>query len=595
VSNQLLFAIQLQPLSEATGQHAIGKSVCVEPNTTRSIISAGESLCFMLVTERSSSFVVLNFKKQCHQTMLLKKPDGHLFIEYLLEDSGIHRILTLKKPELPQPLMIANRFDDIEIAYSQFHWCTQVPVPANSTGIVGLEEPSSLTTLTIYFENVLIDVDWKQEKCVEVEKRTVFVCVITTNVQTVIVSPTPIKHVIPRQFYLKISIPNINVSLFERMRREFLLFSMHHISSRYFTNEFLSTVNLFVHSIQIDDMHPLADNRVSLIGSPQKNFHFLEFRSSFRQVGLSTNFEIIRVRIQKVLMLFEIHFLSDLLNFLIPKSFEKTVNPPDTSSSVWSRIPVSAERLIVHHTSFSISTRTSRRRPKSSPWFMEKMRIVPDISNFALHIPKNESCLDDISISALEHAILEPYEKAIKDQFWRVIGSLDLLSFKRQTLTEIAVSRGKDWLKGEQPLSGLTYVMPEPLRIARAMPDNRICPFRQDLALLQLNCQLADQQLKYADEILIMIIEHHGNEGLVCVTQKFIFLFHGDQAREQIGVAPQAVIDLTRVHDVSHQVIDVQVDAHRPPISIQIHCNDYFEAERLSTYLKSRRFALLVK
>jgi hypothetical protein len=264
-----------------------------------------------------------------------------------------------------------------------------------------------------------------------------------------------------------VTIPNINVALFERSRREFLLFSMHHISAQYFTNQFLSTVNLFVHSVQIDDMHPLAENRVSLIGGPQDGFHFLEFRCSFRQVGLSTNFEIIRVRVQKVLMLFEMHFVSDLLNFLFPKSFEMTtIEPPDTSSSVWSLIPVSAERLIVHDTSFSISTRMSRRRPKSSPWFMEKMRIVPDITNFTLRIPKNESCLDNISISALEHAVLEPSEKAIKDQLWRVIGSLDLLRFKRQTLTESAVSRGKDWLKGERSVSAPTYVMPEPVRIA---------------------------------------------------------------------------------------------------------------------------------
>jgi hypothetical protein len=173
---------------------------------------------------------------------------------------------------------------------------------------------------------------------------------------------------------------------------------------------------MFVHSIQVDDQHPLAENQVSLIGAPHENFHFLEFRCSFRQSGLSTNFEIITVRLQKILVLVEIHFLSDLLNFILPnKSQMTTIEPPDTS--VLSRIPVSAEKLVVYGTKFSIPTRTS----KSSPWFDEKMRILPGISNFTLTIPEHSSRLDDISGRTLEHALLDPYEMAIKDQLWRVM------------------------------------------------------------------------------------------------------------------------------------------------------------------------------
>jgi hypothetical protein len=38
------------------------------------------------------------------------------------------------------------------------------------------------------------------------------------------------------------------------------------------------------------------------------------------------------------------------------------------------------------------------------------------------------------------------------------------------------------------------------------MPDNRIMKFDAELSRLQMNCQLADNKLKYAGETLVIVV-----------------------------------------------------------------------------------------
>jgi hypothetical protein len=294
---------------------------------------------------------------------------------------------------------------------------------------------------------------------------------------------------------MKMNVRDINISLIERCHREFLLFSMHNARAQYFANPYMQTINIFVHSVQLDDLHPLAVYHVAVIGQDWENYHFLEFRCAFHQDMLTTKFDRISIRMQKLYLMVDIRLLSDFIRFLLPKAFQKIV-PPDTSSSVLSGIPVSVEALTVHETAFVISSRTSTGRPSSAPLVDPKMKFYLNISNFEVSIPLSRSALDDINALELRRALFEPYWKVITDQSWSAIRSIDLIGWKS------VIDRS---YSGPLQRRSIDWGSSLPKRRARVMPRNQIRAFDSESSLFQYQIQKSYAKGKYAAESIFAI------------------------------------------------------------------------------------------
>jgi hypothetical protein len=331
---------------------------------------------------------------------MVTMPKALSFVEFLLEDNGIHFFVTFRPARLPQPMMISNSLSE-DIYYSQVRYKTRILVAANSTAFVAFEAPCSARDIVIHFGETVIKVDWTSSKCAEVDGRQIHINVITEKFQTIYVTSAPMICEPKADFVMRMKIPNVNISLIERYRREFLLFSMHHIETDYFRNCERETINLVVYSVQLDDLHPLAAHHVAMVGRECQGYRFLEFRCSYHRAGLSTQFHSISVRMQRLFFMVDIRFLSDFIHFVVPKKMAtQEIVPPDTSSSVWLTIPVSVEKLTIHETAFIISSRTWTGRPSSAPLVDGKMRFLPNITNFQLSTPFQESKLDDINARA---------------------------------------------------------------------------------------------------------------------------------------------------------------------------------------------------
>jgi hypothetical protein len=223
------------------------------------------------------------------------------------------------------------------------------------------------------------------------------------------------------------------------------------------------------------------------------------------------------------------------------------------------------------------------------------MATLPEISNFSLAVPERETQVDAVSGSALKQELIAPYKKAIKDQLWRAIGSLEVLNFKRRSLAEIAVKSGRNWLKTDQLIEGLTYVMPRPLRIAKTMIEGRITKFDLALSTLQLNCQLAAEKMNAAAEPVVLVVRNRLNSGPICITQSYFFLFQRLGGQLEIGAMPSTMRGLADISHVVHQVNNVQITSLKTEQSILIRCENYFQAESLCTYFRSRIRALRLK
>jgi hypothetical protein len=601
VTNELGYPITIQPLRGKYKGIAIGLQVRVLPNQTARILSASAEMCFGFWSDISPHIVPLEFVQHVRRTFLVKTvTDEPAFIEYCLEERGLDIAVTFKRANFAQPIMICNVFD-VDIQYSQHPSPYRVLVPARSTRIFGWEQPAAVTFITVHIlgGEIRICADLTKEKTQQVGDQTVHVFFRTMGrFQLVFISPTPPEAAPETTFSLKLVIPNITVALIDDKVREFLLFSMHHIGASFWRNASLSALSVFVHAVQLDDLHPQAYYRVPMIGDPCGNCHFVEFRCSmYSNTALFTKFRDISFRIQQLLFFIDIRFLSDLLNFVHPHlSGTGEISPPDTSlsSSTLANLPVSVDALIIYPASILISSRTSTGRPNSSPLFYSKMRFVPNITGFELKMPeKIARDLTSINAMSLQKEIVDGYSSAFRDQLWTVIGNIDLLG--RKSMTNTAV---KQELAAGVEDAGLTAM---PRRIARAMPRRQILRFDHLLSIWQSLIQ-GDRNSKhsYPGETIELWVRHKQSNRAFCFTQRYCFEILNQHAGRslQLGAIEKlkfaAKVEQCVQESTNNEppILEVVIAGRPPKGDLRIICPDFLTAEHVKSYIESRYRAL---
>jgi hypothetical protein len=293
VCNLLEYSIILLPITSILKREPLGGGgVEVNPGQTSLITCAGKNKCYGFATKSSgtSQYILFAFTKVVHCIFLVPFPSNLSFVEFLLEDTGIHYIMTMRPTRLPQPVMIANCLD-VDIYYSQFSCKTRVFVPSRATSLVAFESSCNRTGFSVHFEETDIIIDWYYPKSERVNGRVVSVIVKADRFSTIYITTEPVILGPKATFSMKMNIRDINISLMERYHRKFLLFSMHNVRAQYFANPNMQTINIFVHLVQLDDLHPLAVYHVAVIGQDRDNYHFLEFRCAFHQDMLTTKFD----------------------------------------------------------------------------------------------------------------------------------------------------------------------------------------------------------------------------------------------------------------------------------------------------------------
>jgi hypothetical protein len=590
VTNQLPYPITIQPLRGKYKGIAIGLQVRIRSGETAPILSVSREMCFGFWSDISPHIIPLEFVNHVRRTFVVKSfTDEPVFVEYCLEERGLDKAVTFKKAELPQPIMITNLFEE-DIAYSQHPSEYRVVVPALSTRIFAWEKPAVLTFITLHLfgRQIGIGADLAKEKVEMLGDRMVYIFFELTKEQSqsVVVSPDPPVRVPRMNFRLKVDIPNITISLIDDKVREFLLFSLHNIQTSFWSNEYLNSLTIFVHSVQLDDLHPQAYYRVPVIGDPCGNFHFLEFRcSTYANCAPFSKFRDISFRMQQLLFYLDIRFLSDFLNFIHPHvSGTGEIAPPDTSlsQSPLADLPVSVDSLIFYAASILVCSRTSTGRPNSAPLFYPKMRFLPNITGWALNIPE-KICRDLASINAmsLQKEITDGYMAAIREQLWKVIGNIDLLGRKSMTNTTVR----QEMAAGVEE-TGFSAV---PRRIARAMPRRQVLRFDHLLSIWQSLIQ-GDRNSKklYPGETIELWVRHKESNRGFCLTQRYLF--------EIFNQRPGRLLELGRIEKIKKiagaKLVGNDVVLKTTPDEMVIPCPDFPTAEQIKIYILSRIFAL---
>lgn len=601
--NQLSMPVILQPLKFKKMHNnrdepiAFGIPITLEPGQTEAIVSTSALFCFCFYTPSSPFPVPLDFRKMTHRTFLSKGEHGPQFIDFRLEERGLDMLATFKPASFVQPLMVANQLD-IDISYSQYGLDNpiRIPVAAHSTSILGLEYPYVMTAVSLHIQNKQVTVDFFTTKHETIDGMDVYIEVRACNNQSHIIHVTtePLPKSEPFDFTVKLEIPALHVSLIDGFAREFLLFSMRHIQLVIISSDTMNQLNLFIHSIQLDDLHPLAVYPVAMVGASCGNYHFLEFRCSVFTDGHSfTHFDQISVRLQNLYIFMDMKFLSDLLNFLTPQKIGSgRMAPPVPSSSRagLGHIPFSVNRLTVFNTTFYISSRRSTDRPTSYPLFSRKLRFVPNISNFNLEIPGYRSGigeLSDISAVSLQDALISPYKQAITDQFYGILACFDFMAGDMGNIIPRG-SRAGAWLAEE-----IKSALKSPVRIARAMPKKQIGRFDPFASYVQMMIQRRDlsSSSKFAKETIELYIDNlDTNDTVVCITQKYIFEVQG--ASWPVIVMPFFKIRWVTAKITQKVIVHIESTHPKNKGKMDIRCQDEATAEEVATYLSSKKYAL---
>lgn len=600
VVNKLPYNIFLQPVrfDEANKPIAFGLPAQIRTDENVPIHSSGKNFCFGVFSERSPFPVTIDFTKPRRQVMISRSDMGPQFIDYQIDDRGVEVLATFQNALIGQTLMLANTLD-IDISYWQFssaqHVPVKIPVPSNTTTIVGLEDPHVFTTITVCILDKQIHVDWKNlsVKTQEFEDFTVNVEVRPNIYQTQVIY---ISYALDtrqegkqRDLVMKMNIPSIRVSLIDDYPREFMLFSMRHIILTYTSNETLNTFNVFVHAIQLDDLHPLATYPVAVVGVAQNGYHFIECRcSSFTNAPFMTHFDNISIRVQTLYTFIDIRFLSDLLTFVLPQQIGTTlIVPPEPVQSGIRNMPVSVDTLTVFNTSFFINSRTSTGRPNNYPLYMSKMRFIPNITKFELVIPffkSGHGDLSDINLRLLQDAIFHPYMAAIREQIGRILSSIDVLG--RKIKVDVSARAGISKMASAQEIQSLASTR---VRIPRAMPRKQITKFDLFTSYIQLMIQKIDNNKRYAQESIQVLIDNRERSDItICITQNYIFEIQG-------SVTPQIVKPFFKIKEVTSEIENEKnILVKWENKSLVIECGQARMAQVVWTYLRSKRLALRI-
>jgi hypothetical protein len=141
----------------------------------------------------------------------------------------------------------------------------------------------------------------------------------------------------------------------------------------------------------------------------------------------------------------------------------------------------------------------------------------------------------------------------------------------------------------------------EPMRIARAMPGDQILELDPDLSQLQFALQKFKSREKYAEETIVMAIRDPANPGVICLTQKYLFVIE-PATKAVFTVVPLKA--LTLISQLKPLPTAVEIAADRPKYALLIRCPEVDDgehsgelttAQKVATYLRSRNFALTIK
>jgi hypothetical protein len=592
VCNKLSFPITIQPLRNKFDKGALGLPIRIRPGQDHAIMSASSNLCFGVWSETAPFLVPVSFSNNGRRTFFMQTDSKPYFVEVIIEENGLDVSVTFTQATFPQSIMITNLFEDVDIEYSQAPSKVRILVSANSTGIFGWADPCVLTYMTIHMLGSEIGIagDFQKEKHEVIQGRPVHVYFTRQGYQsqTIVVSPNPPNQSSRSELSIKVHIPIIQFSLIDDKVREFLLFSMRHIQMSFMSNVGLTTLKIFVHSLQLDDLHPQASYKVAMLGDTCDNFHFLEFRCSiYSNAPLFSKFRDISVRVQTVYFFVDIRFLSDMLNFIQPhiKSADK-IEPPDPlhTKSVLASVPISMETFVIYRILFTISSRTSTGRPNSWPLWSSTMRFLPNITGFELKLPEHRKAqLESLNSATFQQEIVDMYTTAVREQVTKVLPSIDLLG--RKSVSSMA--RIENRIE-EVPIAATPY------RVARTMPNRQIVIFDPVWGACQSLIHFGDGKTRkgFPGETIELLFPVKWQKRVFCVTEHYIFEILNQQGTDAQPLCFGMTEKLKYFGKVETVGPDLKLDPGHGKKEIIVTGLDPLAADQVKTYMMSQFRAL---
>jgi hypothetical protein len=173
------------------------------------------------------------------------------------------------------------------------------------------------------------------------------------------------------------------------------------------------TFDFSLKSFQIDDLNPLALMNVAVGGYPQSETDSVIrlHANMYQNTPLFTAFKELVLRIEPIVILADLSFISDLM-FLLSKSNVSGVKTKEGTESV----PFTADILEIGELAAAVFVRPRTRRPWVYHPRPNRLRFVPDVTNGQITIPASAFAECMMTRSYVKEEIVKPLIKSVQSQ-----------------------------------------------------------------------------------------------------------------------------------------------------------------------------------
>lgn len=419
--------IYLQPLFE---DKLIGDPITFESEILKQIDCTTKDQCYGLKFDLNKpEYFVICLSSPIHSTFFF----DNLLMELNIQTVGTEIHTYIKPATIPQPLMITNLLEE-NIKISQIDkQCFGISYP-ETTSIVSYKEQLFSSDLQLYINDKIYDINIVDVNTpMKIDDNYYEIVTNPDNTKTIIVSKDPIQKEKHKDMEFSLNINLIQFSLLDNYFNEICLLTISNITFEYICSEF-TTINFIIHSLQLDDLHPLAVLRVALAGYPQVDEeNLLEFKSTlFPNNPLFTSCKDISFTMQPIILFLDFAFVSDLL-YLFQHLFINSNNipieePKPNEEALKPIVPFTAKSFIINQIVTTLFIRSKTSRPNRFPRASLALRVIPDITNGHIVLPAFEFTDCTLNNSYIQKEIISPMIKSGISQGFKLLFKTDIFS-----------------------------------------------------------------------------------------------------------------------------------------------------------------------
>jgi hypothetical protein len=435
VENLLPMVIQLWP---QVRQRSCGSAVVIKPKETVGIVESGTPFHFNLSVGTGQPTAIL-LEEGVHSTILTASDQA---IEISIEIVGVELKTSFRQAWVPQPVNISNVLFDQSIVARDGQG-SSITVPPLTTRPFAFRDCMKLPCIEIVISTASITVTvadiFRLREVTTPSGSLVFVNVIPNPNSTKSIVVCDNRDIVDHgratrsELDVRFRIPFVRAAVISPDPYELALVSLTGITFNICRDSALTTFQLSVHNVQVDDLDPTARLPVAVLGNEWENNEFFEFQAvMFNAAPPFTSFDAIRLKIQPLVAYADIAFISDMMAVmkrLNGNPRHASISPPAPSEAQLGRRnkPFTAHLLSAEPLSMMVYVINKSGRAYLFPKSVPLLKICPNITSGA-RISVEPDNYEDISISyGLLKSMLAKVQLQIRHQIRGIILQTDFV------------------------------------------------------------------------------------------------------------------------------------------------------------------------